>query len=214
LKSAPVLDIFIGDSQIGGFYAAGTFDFGPGDGQRRASGLLGVLNDSSATGAACAPLTPEQAGAVRGRVALIQRGGCAFTTKVNNAQIAGAKAVIIDNNNPVFLGRPLAGVPDPAVNISIPSAFISQQDGVKLRSASGRFVVAAFAEVRRKAGTDLFGRPVMFAPTVVQPGSSVSHFDIFASPNLLMEPYAVGDESITLKPPTDLTLPLMQDIGW
>jgi hypothetical protein len=214
LKQATQLDLFIGDSQLSGFYAAGPANFGPGEGSRRATGLLAVINDVRAPGAGCNPFTPEQAGAMKRRIALIQRGGCAFTTKVDNAQKAGAAAVVIDSNVASYEGRPQFGVPDPALNITIPSALISQQDGAKLRTAAGRFVVASLLEIRRKAGTDLFGRPLMFAPTEVNPGSSVSHFDVTATPNLLMEPFAVGDESITLKPPTDLTLPLLQDIGW
>jgi PA domain len=214
LKQTSVLDIFIGDSQVGGFYAAGPADFGPGEGQRRASGLLAIVDDVRAPGPGCNAFTPEQAGAMKRRVALIQRGGCSFTTKVDNAQKAGATAVIIDNNAPFFVGRPSFGVADPAVTITIPSAIISQQDGAKLRTTAGRTAVAVLTEIRRRAGTDLFGRPLMYAPTVVDPGSSVSHFDVTATPNLLMEPFAVGDESITLKPPTDLTLPLLQDIGW
>ena len=215
LKTAYLLDVYIGDAAIGGFLPAGTFRFGPGEGQRRAFGLLGVLNDDRAPGAACNALTAAQASAINKRVALIRRGGCAFTQKVNFAQRAGATAVIIDDNAPDFGGRPLVGQPDPTLNIFIPAALISQQDGDKIRaSGTGRFIPAALFEIRRKAGTNLFGRPVMFAPREVMPGSSVSHFDTSASPNLLMEPFAVGDESITLKPPTDLTLPLLQDIGW
>ncbi len=214
LKLATQIDLFIGDSQLSGFYVAGPLDFGPAEGSRRASGLLAIIDDTRAPGAGCSPFTPEQAGAMKRRIALIKRGGCAFTTKVDNAQKAGAVAVVVDSNNPSFEGRPVLGIPDPALSITIPSVLISQQDGAKLRTAAGRFVIASLLETRRKAGTDLFGRPLMFAPTEVNPGSSVSHFDITASPNLLMEPFAVGDESITLKPPTDMTLPLLQDIGW
>jgi hypothetical protein len=214
LQTGTVLDIFIGDAQVGGFYPAGTFDFGPAEGSRRAAGLLGVVEDTRAPGAGCNEFSAAQAGAIKRRIALIQRGGCAFTQKVANAQKAGAVGVIIDNNNPLFFGRPVAGLPDPAVNITIPSAFISQQDGARLRTAGSRFVATSFVEARRKLGTDLFGRPLLFTPSVLQSGSSVSHFDITATPNLLMEPYAQGDESITLRAPTDITLPLLQDIGW
>jgi PA domain len=214
LKQASQVDLFIGGGQVGGFYVAGPLQFGAGEGSRRASGLLAIIDDTRAPGAGCNPFTPEQAGAMKRRIAVIKRGGCSFTTKVDNAEKAGAIAVVVDSNNPNYEGRPQLGIPDPALNITIPSVLISQQDGAKIRTAAGGFVLASLLETRRKAGTDLFGRPLMFAPTEVNPGSSVSHFDITATPNLLMEPFAVGDESITLKPPTDLTLPLLQDIGW
>jgi hypothetical protein len=50
----------------------------------------------------------------------------------------------------------------------------------------------------------------LYAPNPVQPGSSVSHYDSAASPNLLMEP------AINSNLTSELTLAdeLMQDIGW
>ncbi len=61
------------------------------------------------------------------------------------------------------------------------------------------------------AGADSQGRVLLFSPNPVQPGSSVSHWDRSATPNLLMEP------SISTNLPIgsgDLTLPLLEDIGW
>ena len=54
----------------------------------------------------------------------------------------------------------------------------------------------------------------MYAPNPVDPGSSVSHYDTFASPNLLMEPNISGDLTHNVSPPSDLTLPLLRDLGW
>ena len=59
------------------------------------------------------------------------------------------------------------------------------------------------------AGTNA-GLVRLYAPDPVQPGSSVSHFDTAASPNLLMEPAINGDLGSDL----DLSDELMQDIGW
>lgn len=61
------------------------------------------------------------------------------------------------------------------------------------------------------AGADAQGRVLLFAPNPVQPGSSISHWDRSATPNLLMEP------SISTNLPlgrADITLPLLEDIGW
>jgi hypothetical protein len=63
------------------------------------------------------------------KIALINRGTCAFTTKVLNAQNAGAIAVIVVNNvpgNPITMG----GTQNNA--ITIPAVMISQSDGALL----------------------------------------------------------------------------------
>ncbi len=50
----------------------------------------------------------------------------------------------------------------------------------------------------------------MYAPNPYEGGSSISHWDTSASPNLLMEPNISSDLPIAL----DATLPFMRDIGW
>lgn len=59
-------------------------------------------------------------------------------------------------------------------------------------------------------GTDASGRVRLFAPNPLQQGSSVSHFDTSASPNLLMEPAINPALGLTL----DLTRQHLRDIGW
>jgi hypothetical protein len=63
-------------------------------------------------------------------------------------------------------------------------------------------------------GVDSAGRVRMFAPNPFDDGSSVSHFDRSAFPNLLMEPNISNDLDHSVAPPNDLTLPLLRDIGW
>jgi hypothetical protein len=76
-------------------------------------------------------------------------------------------------------------------------------------------VVANFAfDTSRKAGADSLGRPLLYTPSVLSGGSSVSHWDVSAFPNLLMEPFSSSDLTILLVPPKDITLPLLKDIGW
>ncbi len=61
------------------------------------------------------------------------------------------------------------------------------------------------------AGTDGNGRVLLFAPEMLDPGSSISHFDNTVSPDLLMEPSI----SSSLRPgDIDLTAQAMQDLGW
>ena len=64
------------------------------------------------------------------------------------------------------------------------------------------------------SGADSSNRVRMYAPSQVDPGSSVSHYDTVALPNLLMEPNISGDLTHNVSPPSDLTLPLLKDIGW
>jgi len=71
------------------------------------------------------------------------------------------------------------------------------------------------ARVRRnprlKAGVDAGGRVLVFTPKPVQPGSTHSHFDTSATPNLLMEPSINSDLKVFK---VDLTKQAMQDLGW
>ncbi|SMB96090.1 peptidase M36 fungalysin [Hymenobacter roseosalivarius DSM 11622] len=74
------------------------------------------------------------AAAINGNIAVVYRGTCGFADKVQNAQIAGAIAVVVINNAP---GAPIAmggtpTVPQPA--IVIPAVMISQADGAGIRS--------------------------------------------------------------------------------
>jgi hypothetical protein len=54
----------------------------------------------------------------------------------------------------------------------------------------------------------------LYAPNPYEPGSSVSHWDISLTPNVLMEPFANPGVSQQLTPPRDLTFSLLRDIGW
>ena len=64
------------------------------------------------------------------------------------------------------------------------------------------------------AGADSSNRVLMYAPNPFEGGSSVSHYDRSASPNLLMEPNISSNLTHNVAPPSDLTLPLLRDMGW
>lgn len=78
----------------------------------------------------CSPAAnPDE---LTGKIALIDRGLCNFTTKVANAQAAGAVAAVIVNNagdSPINLG----GI-DPS--ITIPAIAVGQADGQRIRQAA------------------------------------------------------------------------------
>ena len=114
----------------------------------------------------------------------------------------------------------------PTRPITIPTVSVSQAQGAILKQAvadavkfgtRGRpgSVVANFAfDASRKAGADAFGRPLLYTPNPLIGGSSVSHWDVSAFPNLLMEPNISADLTTSLVPPQDITLPLLKDLGW
>ena len=63
----------------------------------------------------------------------------------------------------------------------------------------------------RIAGADELGRLLLYTPNPLEPGSSISHWDISATPDLLMEPFA--SPTVPLGE-VDLTLPHFRDLGW
>ena len=179
--------------------------------------LMPVVDSANQIGLACDALSAVNALAVNGRIALVDRGICAFTVKAKNVQNAGAVGVIIANN--VGGSAPALGGADPTV--VIPTISVSQADGVALKTAMARRsrtssgVIASMGiNTTQYAGADLVGRALLFTPSPFQGGSSVSHWDTIAFPNLLMEPSINGNLSHTVLPPGDLTFPLLQDIGW
>jgi minor extracellular serine protease Vpr len=107
-----------------------TFDALPGDGPQLPGALTAPLQDVASldsTGLACSPLPPQS---LAGDVALIERGNCDFSTKINNAGEAGAQAVVIylsDANSAIFSGLG-------AVNTAIPAMMVSNADGLALQS--------------------------------------------------------------------------------
>ena len=77
--------------------------------------------------------------AVNGKIAVIRRGDCSFVDKVNNAQTAGAVAVIMVNN---VTGLPINQGGDDA-GITIPTLMVSKADGDKIINELGSNTVNA-----------------------------------------------------------------------
>lgn len=184
----------------------GTASFGPPLPAAGIQGTLELVNDGAGVATdGCEPLV----GFTAGRIALIDRGTCAFVQKTQNAEAAGAIAVIIANN--------VAGATPPGLGGSAPvgitAVSVTMNGGILLRSFPDTAVdIGAAASDGSLAGTDSAGRLKLYAPAVVAPGSSVSHYDVSAFPNVLMEPFNtnvdVNDGDV------DLTDELLRDIGW
>jgi len=99
---------------------------------------LTLVNDGSATPTeGCGALT--NAGTVAGKIAVIYRGNCNFTQKIQNAQDAGAVGVImVNHNNPTndpdyATYITMYGVTNPP--FTIPSISVSYADGIQLINA-------------------------------------------------------------------------------
>ncbi len=154
---------------------------------------------------ACEPII--NGAAVFSNIALIDRGTCTFVLKALAAQAAGATGMIVVNNVPT--GLPGMGGTDPS--ITIPCIGISQADGNAIKAQLGGGVnCTMLLDPAKKAGADNTGHPFMYAPSPFASGSSVSHWDISASPNALMEPAINNDLHDTV----DITHGLFVDIGW
>jgi hypothetical protein len=152
---------------------------------------------------ACEPLI----NAVAGKIVLLDRGGCPFTTKVKNAQDAGAIGVVVADSVP---GCPPPGMSGSDPTITIPSVRVTQSDGSFLKANLVGMNATLILDPSKRAGVGAGGRVMMYAPNPYQAGSSVSHWDVSAEPNLLMEP-AINS---SLSSDTDLTMQLFGDVGW
>ncbi len=196
--------------------------FGPAVPTTGKLGQLAVIaTQAGEAGPGCSPFNAANAAAAKGKVPIINRGGCNFTQKVKNAQDAGAVAVVLANNAG---GAFTPGGADSSIRI--PSVGITQADGEALKAAvakartygsraqPGAVTASLAVDPNRLAGADAAGRPLLYTPNPLVSGSSVSHWDVTATPNLLMEPSINADLTLELTPPKDLTLPLLKDLGW
>jgi len=184
----------------------GNASFGPSS--FNVTGNLVLVDDGTGTVTdGCEPLV--NAGAVAGNIALIDRGTCAFTLKAAAAQAAGAIAVVIANN---VAGSTPPGLGGADPTIVIPVVSVTMADGTALKNAllGGPVNVTLGLDPSVLAGADANGRVKLYAPNPYQGGSSISHFDVSAFPDLLMEP-AINSG---LSSDVDLTLAHFHDLGW
>ncbi len=176
--------------------------FGPRFPSAGISGTLILIDDGTAPRADGCEEPFINSAQLAGNIALIDRGVCNFVDKVRRAEDAGARAVVVANNVPegvIVMGG------DPSFVTRIPSLMISQAAGQQLRSAPVEIEIIP----GRFPGTSL-GMLQMNAPPALARGSSISHWNPSASPNLLMEP----NLTILSRSDPDLTLTAFREIGW
>ncbi|MGE3672793.1 MAG: MYXO-CTERM sorting domain-containing protein [Polyangiaceae bacterium] len=164
----------------------------------------GVVRAPAGVDLGCgAPLPSSQ----QGVVLYLDLGSCGADVQAKAAEAAVAAALVHGMTTPGSPLKPLSG----SDNVGIPVLSLSQADALRLKAAAGNGLIADIREdLNVLVGADPQGRVQLNAPDPVKLGSSISHWDPVASPNLLMEPYATKG----LAHAVDLSLPLLQDIGW
>lgn len=212
----PLLTL-LAPASLAGIYQVGTAQFGAPLASPGITGSIVVAQDAAdaagpSTTDGCSAIT--NAAAVAGRIALMDRGTCGFVVKAKNAQDAGAIAVIIGDN---VAGGPPAGMAGVDPTVTIPSVRITLADAntIKAQLAVPAAVSATLGvNLGVLAGADAHNFALLYTPNPVAPGSTISHWDTIAFPNQLMEPNINADLTHSVRPPQDLTLPLLRDIGW
>lgn len=97
-----------------------------------------LMRSSGGSTEGCSPAT--NAAALNGKIALIDRGTCPFVDKAQNAQQAGAVAVIVVNN---VSGPAMALTGDDFGQLTIPSIGITREDGDLIKAALANGVNAS-----------------------------------------------------------------------
>jgi len=209
LASPPLLDVTDPPALAGTEFAIGTASFGPPVDAGVIQGVVIEVNDGSGLSSTDGCEAAANGAALNGNIALMDRGNCPFVQKALNAQDAGANAVIIVNNLPGD-GPMQMGGSDPSVTIPVISVSLEQGDLIKAQLANGVFARITTDPQLLAGASPTSLQPYIYTPNPVQPGSSVSHWDTSASPNLLMEPAINSDLSSAV----DLTLFAFLDQGW
>ncbi|MGH7729715.1 MAG: PA domain-containing protein, partial [Candidatus Eiseniibacteriota bacterium] len=159
------------------------------------------------TSDACTALI--NAGAVAGNIALVDRSAdCTDLVKAQNVQAAGADGMLYVDNVASSTPPTLRGT-DPALTLTV--GAVRQVDGNAIRAELGAGAnVSLTIDPSKLSGADGTGRPLLYAPNTLAGGSSLSHWDVQAYPNLLMEPAL----NTSVHDDVDLTRQLFEDIGW
>ena len=89
------------------------------------SGGGAITATGNPTSAADGCVAANFAGFPAGNIAMVRRGTCGFVVKAQNAQAAGASAVVLYNNQPGFVNPTVVGTPA----VTIPVVMVTQTDG-------------------------------------------------------------------------------------
>src|SRR6184192_1419926 len=118
------------------------------------------LLDTNST--SCTSIDPGASG----KLAIVNRGGCTFSTKVRNAIAAGAIGVLVINN---VAGGPTAMAKDGGGGDDLPAVMIGKNEGAALRVANppDASAVATFSEFTNTGNEDILAGFSSQGPTAV-----------------------------------------------
>jgi hypothetical protein len=154
----------------------------------------------------------EPMGSERRNVVLVQGGGCSALQKTLTAEEAGGVAVLVADESSVQPPSAVAARPDDVASypVGIPTLGITRVDYDLLAAAGSGTTVSLSAQSDRLVGADELGRVYLYATDPLVLGSSVSHWDVLARPDLVLEP------NNALAAGHDITLEaaLLRDVGW
>jgi MYXO-CTERM domain-containing protein len=146
----------------------------------------------------------------RGVIALFDGSGCSAVAVASLAGSTGALAVLFSDRDgtspPSTIEAPpsqqamFAAVEVPVVGVTV--------DDAALLTRGGSIVLDA--DSTRLVGADAQGRMYMYASNPIIQGSTVSHWDPLARPNLMQEP----NDSYIVSHDIRMEAALMRDIGW
>ena len=146
-----------------------------------------------------------------GKVVLFAGGNCPSSQKSQLAQSGGALAILISDANGI---EPPFSLDDPPSQVAmfpvhIPVIGVTNADAVLLTGVSNESVTLD-ADATRFVGADGQGQMYMYATRPLLEGSTVSHWDTLARPDLMEEPNA----SYTVSHDLRMEAALMRHIGW
>lgn len=121
---------------IAGDYEAVQAAFGPWSNAQAADVVL--IDDGAGATTGCDPASND----LTGKIALIDRGACAFTTKAFNAEAAGAIAVVICNNNDAEPDAVIIMGGGDNCALTIPAVMISYNSCQTIKAELGNGVTA------------------------------------------------------------------------
>jgi PA domain-containing protein len=153
----------------------------------------------------------SNAGAIAGNIAVVDRGTCTFLIKARNAQAAGAIGLVVIDNQRTTCTPPGMSHTGDGTDVTIPVISVAATDGDLLRAQFANDLNGMLrVDPSQLAGASRQGRVRLYAPCTIEGGSSTHHWDVVATPNLLMEPSINSD----LSHGVDLTLYQLFDLGW
>ncbi|HKO57327.1 MAG TPA: PA domain-containing protein [Thermoanaerobaculia bacterium] len=215
LRAQALLTI-AGSTPVSKTFAAGFAFFGPEAPLAGLTGRIAAATDAAepASGSTSSGSTTDgcsafnNASSIAGRIALVDRGRCNYSQKARNAQDAGAIAVLVVDNGFDSIPPNMSGSDS---SLTIPTISVTKQNGDAIRAALSLNLDATLrSDPTKRNGADTTGSVKLYAPGDPSPGSTYSHWDVTAVPNLLMEPRINDDLSHGL----DITNDQLNDIGW